>query len=273
MIELLGVDKRRGDRTILRGVDLSLAAGELLLITGPTGSGKSTLCRLLTGELAADAGRVSVFGHDLARLSRRSLALLRRRIGVVPQDLRLVADRSALDNVALALEVKGAPRRHALGRAVDLLTDVGFRGEPRTPAGALSPGEQQLVAIARALVREPALLILDQPTAHLDGSAAAGLVALMAGRTGLVASNDGELLAAAGYRGWRVVELRDGGLRELSAGQAAAEPAVATEPAAAAGSIDVTEGPDLAVDEADIQEEIANVVPFPVTARAGGFDK
>jgi len=264
MIELLGVRKARGDRVVLDGVDLSVAPGEVLLVTGATGAGKSTLCRLLTAEEAPDAGRISVFGHDLSRLRRRSVALLRRQIGVVTQDLRLIGGRGAVDNVALALEVKGAPRSHARSRAVDVLADVGFHGDLRIPAERLSPGEQQLVAIARALVREPPLLVLDQPTAHLDGAAAAALIALLAGRTGLIASNDGELLAAARYRGWRVVELRDGeahAIAEAGAGDGSAEVFWA------AGVIDV---PDIEVEETDIEEEVANVVPFRRNARAGG---
>ncbi|HTM20899.1 MAG TPA: ATP-binding cassette domain-containing protein, partial [Kofleriaceae bacterium] len=205
-------------------------------------------------EARADEGRVAVFGRDLARLRPRSIALLRRQLGIVPQDLRLIPDRSALHNVALALELQRAPRRHARARAADVLADVGFPAGLRTRAGRLSPGEQQLVAIARALVREPPLLIMDQPTAHLDGAATSALVALLAGRTALVASNDGELLAAAAYRGWRIVELRDGMLRTVDATPAAVE---------VAGMID-TGG--------DVPLEIANVVPFPVSARAGGTE-
>jgi cell division transport system ATP-binding protein len=230
-----------------------------VLVTGPTGAGATTLCRLLTAEEPADDGQVSVFGHDVRRLRAGSIATLRRQIGIVPQDLRLIGGCCALHNVALALEVKGVPRRHARERAVDVLADVGFRADLRAPTGRLSPGERQLVAIARALVREPRLLIMDQPTAHLDGGAASTLVALLAGHTALVATNDGELLAAAGYQGWRVLELRDGTLRDTGA----------------AAAVDTTIDADGEVTPAgghEIPVEHANVVPFPVTARAGGSD-
>src|SRR5262245_26890333 len=127
MIALEGVTKRfgrHGEVIALDGVSLTVAEGELVLLTGPSGAGKTTLLRLLFAAARPDAGRVSVFGRDLGRLRRSSIPYLRRNVGVVFQDFKLLPDRTALENVALALEICALPRRPMRQRAADVLASV-----------------------------------------------------------------------------------------------------------------------------------------------------
>ena len=274
MIELREVCKRytTGGRHVvaLDGADLRVEAGQALVVSGLSGAGKTTLIKLLYAAEFADAGVVKVFGHDIRRLRMSSIGLLRRRIGVVPQSLDLLIDRSALDNVALPLEVRAQNRKVARIRAAEALGSCGVAPFADALVIQLSVGEQQRVAIARALVTEPALLLLDEPTAHLDAVATAGLVALIDAQlerkaTVLVVSNDPRLLDAAEVRGWRQLELSDGKLSvpsevESPAGDLAEEDEYLVE-VDASGEIDAGQG-----------ESRPNVVPFPRVARAGGVE-
>ncbi len=171
MIELQGVSKASGAQvapTLLDYINFTVSAGEVVLISGATGSGKSTLLKMLYAAEFADRGIVRVFGRDLARLRRSSIPVLRRHVGVIPQAFSLLSELSALRNVALALEVRAASQRDMLMRASEALTAMGVGAYADTPVSQLSLGQRQQVAIARAIVGDPVILIADEPTAYLD---------------------------------------------------------------------------------------------------------
>jgi cell division transport system ATP-binding protein len=165
-------------RPVLEDLSFSLGRGEFIVLTGTSGAGKSTVLHLITGVLASDGGRVSVAGEEPARLRGAARAALRRAMGVVPQDLHLLADRSVLENVMLPALAAGLGRGAARARALAALGRVGLRDGAGSPQ-SLSGGEQQRAALARALVNRPALLLVDEPTAYLDKRAAAELLSLL----------------------------------------------------------------------------------------------
>jgi cell division transport system ATP-binding protein len=190
------VSKRYGTgRAALDEASFSVARSEFVLLTGPSGAGKSTLLRLIAALEAPSAGTIVVAGENLARMRRRTVPFLRRSIGVVLQDLMLLADRNVLDNVALPARASGLAGREARERARTALAKVGIdpAAESLRP-DALSGGEQQRVALARAIVNRPALVLADEPTAHLDEGSARQLLQLLeqfvvAGVTVIVASH------------------------------------------------------------------------------------
>ncbi|GJG88214.1 hypothetical protein tb265_33950 [Gemmatimonadetes bacterium T265] len=193
----------------LDGVSFALGRGEFAFLTGPSGSGKSSVLRLAYLEERPTSGTVVVAGEDTSALAGRALAravpLVRRQLGVVFQDFRLLGDRTAEQNVAFALEVTGAPRAGLRERANDALARVGLSGRGMRLPHELSGGEQQRVAIARALVNRPVLLLADEPTGNLDDRAAAGVFELLreihAGGTAVfMATHHAELVARAGLR-------------------------------------------------------------------------
>jgi putative ABC transport system ATP-binding protein len=153
----------------LRGVELEVRMGELLLLVGPSGCGKTTLLSIVAGILEPTAGDVTVLGQDLSRLSSGAKAIFRsRNIGFVFQQYNLLPALSAAENAAVPLAIAGWPRRKAVQRAAALLTDVGMGHRVDAPPGQLSGGEQQRVAIGRALIHDPRLIVCDEPTAALD---------------------------------------------------------------------------------------------------------
>ena len=170
MIQVHELTKRyRGaERDSLRAVSLSVAPGELAFVCGPSGAGKTTLLRILVGLVRPTSGQALVDGRNLSSISRRHLALVRRRIGFVFQDSRLLSDRSALENVELSLTVRGVAPAAARQRARVELDRAGLLDRAGARPTALSAGEQQRVAIARALAGDPALLLADEPTGNLD---------------------------------------------------------------------------------------------------------
>ncbi|MCC7072743.1 MAG: ATP-binding cassette domain-containing protein [Deltaproteobacteria bacterium] len=213
MIELFHVSMRYAgaDRPALDDVTLEIRKGEFCLLAGPSGAGKTSLLRLLFCAEAATGGQVFVGGRNLARLKPARIPEVRRNIGVVFQDFKLLPGRSVLDNVALAIEVQGRRREEVRERAVGVLKQVGLGHKLHQHAERLSGGEQQRVAIARALVVEPALLLCDEPTGNLDAERAQGILELLVtahvrGTTVVVATHDPALLG--GNR--RVVRLEDG---------------------------------------------------------------
>ena len=171
MIRLYHIDKRYGDHQALKDVNLHVAKGEFVYVTGPSGAGKSTLLSLLYGALKPTAGKLLVGGVDASTMPKSRLPFLRRNIGVVFQDFKLIPNRSVADNVGLALEVLGTPRAEIDRRARAVLNVVGLSGKEERMPQDLSGGEQQRVAVARAIVNDPAVLLADEPTGNLDGSA------------------------------------------------------------------------------------------------------
>ena len=152
----------------LKDVSFHIAKGEFVFLTGHSGAGKSTVLKLIYAEEPVTSGEVRVSGFNLAELRRRDVPMLRRRLGIVFQDFRLLEERTAEENVAFALEVTGARRASIPARVMRVLTQVGLAAKAQASPRELSGGEQQRVAIARALVNEPTVLLADEPTGNLD---------------------------------------------------------------------------------------------------------
>ncbi len=152
----------------LNGISLKIHKGEFVFIVGDSGSGKSTLIKLLLRELVASSGQVSVMGKDMAKLRRREIPKLRRNLGVVFQDFRLLNDRNVYENVAFAQRIIEVPGREIRRNVPAILATVGLAGKYKAKTRQLSGGEQQRVALARALVNKPSILLADEPTGNLD---------------------------------------------------------------------------------------------------------
>jgi len=202
----------RNDAPVLRGMSLAIERGEFVFFTGPSGAGKSTLLRLLYAAETVDSGRILFMGREVGRLRPESIPFLRRNIGVVFQDFKLVNNWSVSENVAMPLEVLGLPERLIRTRIGEALERVGLGGRGNDLAATLSGGEQQRVAVARAIVGEPALVLADEPTGNLDPQLAVDILGLFedihsTGVTVVFATHDRSLLD---IRPRRVVVLQDG---------------------------------------------------------------
>lgn len=232
VIELCDVRKVYGEGTArveaLRGVDLSVEEGEFLAILGRSGSGKSTLLHLLAGLDRPTTGTMRVLGHDLANAGSAELATYRREaIGIVFQSFHLLPGRAALDQVELPLALDGVPRAKRAELAAEALREVGLGGRlDHTPA-QLSGGEQQRVAVARALVRRPPVLLCDEPTGNLDTDNADAVVELLVRLqrerrcTVVMITHEPDLAERAASRSVRIENGRIDGGRVASAGSAA----------------------------------------------------
>jgi cell division transport system ATP-binding protein len=169
MIEFSNVTKAYSVGTqALRGISMQIEDGEFVFLVGPSGSGKSTIIKLITGELKPTSGSVHVNGYSLERIRRKEIPFLRRTIGVVFQDFRLIENMTVYDNVAFAMRVVGAGTAEIRSRVPYVLNLVGLEHKSRRHPGELSGGEQQRLAIARALVNNPSTIIADEPTGNLD---------------------------------------------------------------------------------------------------------
>lgn len=189
----------------LRDVSFAVDKGEFVFLTGPSGSGKSTLLKLLSFAERPSQGEVKVSGFSSATLRDREIPQLRRRLGIVFQDFRLLTDRTVEANVAFALEVTGAPAATIGAKVGRLLTQVGLASKATAMPHELSGGEQQRVAIARALANDPFLLLADEPTGNLDERATRGIVQLLReinalGTAVIMATHDLSLIMRSGYR-------------------------------------------------------------------------
>lgn len=169
MIRLTNVEKVYDNGTqALKGISFEIADGEFVFLVGPSGSGKSTIIKLLTGEVIPTAGRVMINGFSMSRISDKQIPLMRRTIGVIFQDFRLITNKTVFDNLSLAMRAVGATTKEIRSRIPYVLELVGLAGKENRYPDELSGGEQQRVAIARALVNNPSTIVADEPTGNLD---------------------------------------------------------------------------------------------------------
>jgi len=202
----------RGHRPALDQVTLEIERGEFVFLVGTSGSGKSTFLRLVLREERPTSGGVFVAGRDLSRISAWKVPQLRRQIGIVFQDFRLLNNKSVFDNVAIAMQVIGKPRHQVMTTVPETIEMVGLAGKEKRLPHELSGGEQQRVAIARAFVNRPAIILADEPTGNLDPTTSVGIMRLLerinrTGTTVVMATHDDEIVDQMRKR---VVELVDG---------------------------------------------------------------
>ena len=196
----------------LKGITLQVEDGEFAFLVGPSGSGKSTIIKLITGELKPTSGTVHVNGYSLERIRKREIPYLRRTIGVVFQDFRLIENKTVYENVAFAMRAIGAREKEIRARVPYILELVGLENKSRRHPNELSGGEQQRLAIARALVNNPSTIIADEPTGNLDPQMSFEIMSLLQeinnlGTTMLVVTHAKELVEQFGNR---VIAIDDG---------------------------------------------------------------
>jgi cell division transport system ATP-binding protein len=215
MIELYHVSKTYPPNyRALTDINLEIAKGEIVFVCGASGAGKSTLLKLLFRQEDPTEGQILIDGRNVTRLGSRGVAQLRRKIGLVFQEFRLLPGLTVLDNVALAAQVVGKSKRESRTKAYQLLRELGLKERYEAKPFTLSGGEQQRVAIARALVNEPTVLLADEPTGNLDERATRGVFQLLrdinaSGTAVVMATHDLDLVRQAPYR---VIELQEGAL-------------------------------------------------------------
>ena len=200
MIEFTDVVKNYSpDTQALRGITMQIDDGEFAFLVGPSGSGKSTIIKLITGELKPTSGSVHVNGYSLERIRKREIPYLRRTVGVVFHDFRLIATKTVYENLAFALRAVGAQKKEIEERIPYILELVGMEDKANRHPNELSGGEQQRLAIARALVNNPSTIIADEPTGNLDPARALEIMVLLQeinnlGTTVLVVTHAQELV-------------------------------------------------------------------------------
>ena len=213
MIEFIDVVKSYSvGNKALRGVSMQIEDGEFAFLVGPSGSGKSTIIKLITGELKPTSGTVHVNGYSLERIRKREIPYLRRTVGVVFQDYRLIDKMTVYENVAFAMRVVGAKEKEIKERVPYVLELVGLENKMNRHPGEMSGGEQQRLAIARALVNNPSTIIADEPTGNLDPERSFEIMALLKeinnlGTTVLVVTHAKDLVEQFGNR---VIAIDDG---------------------------------------------------------------
>ena len=200
MIEFTNVTKTYSVGThALRGVTMKIEDGEFAFLVGPSGAGKSTIIKLITGELRPTSGTVHVNGYALEKIRKREVPYLRRTVGVVYQDFRLIESKNVYDNLAFVMRAVGAREREIRDRVPYILELVGLENKSRRHPSELSGGEQQRLAIARALVNNPSTIIADEPTGNLDPDRTVEIMSLLQeinnlGTTMLVVTHESELV-------------------------------------------------------------------------------
>lgn len=213
VVRLDSVTKEYGATSALAGVSLDIGSGEAVAVMGPSGCGKSTLLNMIAGLDRPTAGTVTVHGEDLGRLNETGLCLFRRRrIGMIFQFFNLLDDLTALDNAAIAAQLTGTPAAQSRRRALELFDELGIANRRDTYPALLSGGERQRVAVARALMNRPAVLLADEPTGALDSHSAEQVMDLLIdlnqiGQTLVVVTHDEHLATRCASR---VVRLSDG---------------------------------------------------------------
>ena len=212
IIQLMHVSKWHDRRPALSDVSLDIEKGEFVLLVGPSGAGKTTLLRMLIGEEQPDEGQIFMQGRNVSKLRQSEIPHLRRKVGAVFQDFRLLPKKSVFDNVALPLIVQGSPEKDIRRKVVDTLRAVGIDHKKDQPPTSLSTGEQQRVCIARAIVNGPIVLLADEPTGNLDPDRTAEIIELFKsinarGTTVVVATHNPEVVNVVNRR---VVNLMQG---------------------------------------------------------------
>ena len=214
MIRLKNVSVRFGSVPVLENLSLHIGPGEFVCLVGKTGSGKTTLLRLLYFDLLPWSGEAIVDETSSLQIRKRDIPIVRRRLGIVFQDFKLLEERSVYDNVAFALLVTGTPSGEIGKKVLRVLADVGLSHKRSSMPGELSGGEQQRVVIARALVNNPVILLADEPTGNLDAATSLGILQILKdinarGTAVLLATHNDEMVRQSGGR---VVTLSDGRL-------------------------------------------------------------
>ena len=217
MIDLKNVSVSFDNQQVLDGINFSMKQSEFVYLVGQTGMGKSTLMRLMYFDLLPSSGNVRIASYDSSSITSRQIPRIRRRLGIVFQDFKLLEDRNVYDNVAFAMFVTNARRSEIKRKVLHVLADVGLSHKRYQMPHELSGGEQQRVVIARALVNEPVVLLADEPTGNLDPTSSAEIMDLltkinMRGTAVLMATHNYELVKKYPAR---VVQLKEGKLTEV----------------------------------------------------------
>ena len=212
IIRLFHVHKRYGAKQALADVTLDIAKNEYLFISGPSGAGKSTLLKLLYLAEPVSEGQILVDGMNLSRIHRRRIPILRRKFGIIFQDYKLIATRTVYENVALVLEAQGRKRSYIEKKVKSVLRVVDMEDRQSAYPPSLSGGEQQRIAVARAIAGDPKIILADEPTGSLDDDSAAVILGLLdvfhrRGATVVVATHDKSLISGATGR---VLQIRQG---------------------------------------------------------------
>ena len=222
MVRLIDVYKEYDNGTkALKGVDLRIDDGEFVFLVGPSGSGKSTVIKLITGEIGATEGRLMVNGYNLNNIASRQIPYMRRTLGIIFQDFRLIEKKTVYENLSFVMRAIGASSREVKRRIPYVLQLVGLENKENAYPGQLSGGEQQRVAIARALVNNPSMIIADEPTGNLDPQRSLEIMMLLErinelGTTVLVVTHEMGLVKRFAKR---VVTIEDGLVTSDKAGE------------------------------------------------------
>ncbi len=219
LIRMFHVHKRYGARSALQDLTLDIYKNDFIFITGPSGAGKTTLLKLLYLGQEVSEGQILVDGLNLSRISRNKIPFLRRKFGIIFQDYKLIHTKSVYENVALVLEAAGRKPRLIAKKVKSVLRTVGMEDRMNALPPSLSGGEQQRVAVARAVVGDPKIILADEPTGSLDAEAAGVIMSFLdvfhsRGTTIIIATHDKELIKKSNGR---VVQLKDGRLRTEAA--------------------------------------------------------
>lgn len=220
IIRIFHVHKKYGSKHALTDITLDIPNNEFLFISGPSGAGKTTLLKLLYLGEPVSEGQILVDGMNLARIPRKHIPLLRRKYGIIFQDYKLIPTKTVFDNVAIVLEAMGKKRRLIQKKVTSVLRTVGMEEKINSLPPSLSGGEQQRVAVARAVIGDPKIILADEPTGSLDSDSADIIIALLKrfhtrGTTVVVATHDKELIRKTGGQ---VIHLKQGCLQPASIG-------------------------------------------------------